>query len=506
MSTVAPEQAPQPGLIARFLRWLLRLADPSSSQTHAPPEITLENVEEIERAGARAQDRLRAEFDRNLRQPVEITGIAFEGVDFFADTRWELHPAMNILLGRNGYGKSMVLRTLAGMLQRDTEVTEALFVSADSDARIVLDLAREGEAETIQRGHDVFLAASSTGKVPLLAIPDSRFSDRSQTVISGGTTFDFATESARHFLQQAPYQEVVETLLLGLALDYFENRGSFELPSFKLINAVVARLTDTDGFRFVEFQRKGLAGVEIRVKTEGIDRPLLIQQASQGTLSVVAIFGLIHKYLQVLAAISGRSAASAAREQRAIVLIDELDAHLHPTWQQKIRDLLIETFPRVQFLVSAHSPLVVAGCGPKEVSVLRATEEDHRFKIEQRDDDFVGMRSQELYAKVFELDDVDSVFLRYANRYAVGDRQEVEARIDELDAKETAGKITPAELEELNRLSLDNLRLKRVADVRERRLDLDEARATLELRDAELALLRERLAALEEPTTRDEPE
>src|SRR3954469_20570322 len=343
--------------------------------------------------------------------------------------------------------------------------------------------------------------------VPLLAIPDSRFTDRSKTVVTSGTSFDFTTEGARHFLTQTPYQEIVDTLLAGLALDYFESNRSLALPSFELLNRVVARLTDTDGFRFVDFRRVGLAGVEILVRTEGIDRPLLVQQASQGTLSVVAMFGLILRFLEQLAAASDRPVGSAAREQRAIVVIDELDAHLHPLWQQRIRDLLIETFPSVQFLVSAHSPLVVAGCGPGEVSVLRrAKGEPRRFCIERSEDDFVGRTSKELYETVFDLDDVDSVFLRYANRYAVGDAQSIGARIDALDEKDTAGKLTSPEAEELARLSLDQGRLRRVAEVREQRLDLREALATLELREAELALLREQLATLEQPTTGDQPE
>jgi predicted ATP-binding protein involved in virulence len=47
------------------------------------------------------------------------------------------------------------------------------------------------------------------------------------------------------------------------------------------------------------------------------------------------------------------------RNEPAIVLIDEIDLHLHPQWQLKIMDALADLFKRTQFIASAHSPLMV---------------------------------------------------------------------------------------------------------------------------------------------------
>lgn len=46
-------------------------------------------------------------------------------------------------------------------------------------------------------------------------------------------------------------------------------------------------------------------------------------------------------------------------ESSGIVLIDEIDLHLHPAWQRKIIPLLKLTFPRIQFIVSTHSPQIL---------------------------------------------------------------------------------------------------------------------------------------------------
>jgi hypothetical protein len=55
----------------------------------------------------------------------------------------------------------------------------------------------------------------------------------------------------------------------------------------------------------------------------------------------------------------------------AIALVDEIDLHLHPRWQREITAHLDRLFPNVQFIVTAHSPLVVQAAGVTNVAVLR---------------------------------------------------------------------------------------------------------------------------------------
>jgi predicted ATP-binding protein involved in virulence len=50
-------------------------------------------------------------------------------------------------------------------------------------------------------------------------------------------------------------------------------------------------------------------------------------------------------------------------KEEGIVLIDELDIHLHPVWQREIAMLLREQFPNIQFIVATHSPMITAGAG-----------------------------------------------------------------------------------------------------------------------------------------------
>ncbi|KGJ11947.1 AAA family ATPase [Paracoccus versutus] len=50
-----------------------------------------------------------------------------------------------------------------------------------------------------------------------------------------------------------------------------------------------------------------------------------------------------------------------------VVLIDEIELHLHPRWQREVRDKLLATFPNVQFVATTHSPFVIQSMKPGEL-------------------------------------------------------------------------------------------------------------------------------------------
>jgi predicted ATP-binding protein involved in virulence len=58
------------------------------------------------------------------------------------------------------------------------------------------------------------------------------------------------------------------------------------------------------------------------------------------------------------------------RKTNGIVLIDELDVHLHPTWQRKLTTALKTAFPAVEFIAASHSPQVLGELKPEEIILL----------------------------------------------------------------------------------------------------------------------------------------
>ena len=64
-------------------------------------------------------------------------------------------------------------------------------------------------------------------------------------------------------------------------------------------------------------------------------------------------------------------------QSEAIVLIDEIELHLHPAWQQRILNDLMRTFPNAQFIVSTHSPQVLTTVEPKHIIVELYRDDDN---------------------------------------------------------------------------------------------------------------------------------
>ncbi len=114
-----------------------------------------------------------------------------------------------------------------------------------------------------------------------------------------------------------------------------------------------------------------------------------------------------------------------------VVLVDEIDLHLHPNWQWKVVDALKNTFPNVQFIVTTHSPIIVASCKEEKLIML------------QLEDAFLDKPSEIVLGKTVKGWMVDSVLREHMQS---GNRDpETSAklkRLTELAREKLAGRIT----------------------------------------------------------------
>ena len=112
----------------------------------------------------------------------------------------------------------------------------------------------------------------------------------------------------------------------------------------------------------------GTRELEIAYRNE--DNELMripINQLSDGYKSTISLVADIAYRMAVL---NPQLLDKVCTETDGIVLIDEIDLHLHPTWQQRILEDLTDIFPKLQFVVSTHAPSVISSAKSENLLIL----------------------------------------------------------------------------------------------------------------------------------------
>jgi predicted ATP-binding protein involved in virulence len=95
---------------------------------------------------------------------------------------------------------------------------------------------------------------------------------------------------------------------------------------------------------------------------------LAVSQMSDGVRGVVSMVAdLAFRCMRLNSPIG----EDAILETRGIVLIDEVDQHLHPGWQQRILQAIRRAFPKIQFIVTTHSPEVLTTVESRQIRILQ---------------------------------------------------------------------------------------------------------------------------------------
>lgn len=140
-----------------------------------------------------------------------------------------------------------------------------------------------------------------------------------------------------------------------------ERRDREKLRDFNyhspVLNAVRRALSEiVDCYKNPRIETRPLRFIMDRIDHDGSTHELRIEQLSEGYKIVIAM-------VADLAARMSEANPDMDNPLNAtgIVLVDEIDLHLHPRWQRDILKQLTNVFPNVQFIVSTHSPVIVIG-------------------------------------------------------------------------------------------------------------------------------------------------
>ena len=145
--------------------------------------------------------------------------------------------------------------------------------------------------------------------------------------------------------------------------------------------------------------------------SETTDGEVVMNALSKGTTSLV---DLVTHLMVGMARYYGD--ATSWQKQPGIFIIDEIDAHLHPSWQRRIIPTLQRHFPNVQIFASTHSPMMVAGLKKGQVHLLKR-DETGQVVWSRNERDIIGWTADEIYRTFMEIEDpTDELTVQRANR------------------------------------------------------------------------------------------
>lgn len=139
------------------------------------------------------------------------------------------------------------------------------------------------------------------------------------------------------------------------------------------------------------------------------------EHLKHGSLPVAALSDGVRNMIGLVADIAHRAVRlnpqfneKAATQTPGVVLIDEVDMHLHPEWQQLVLNALSDAFPLIQFIVTTHSPQVLTTVKRESIRIL-AQDSDGIWSADMPDEETKGDESATVMASVMGVDPVPQV-------------------------------------------------------------------------------------------------
>ncbi|MCD4765102.1 MAG: AAA family ATPase [Methanosarcinales archaeon] len=333
----------------------------------------------------------------------------------------ELNPKLNVFVGVNGSGKSTVLDAIAIMLSWPASriirpgasgrpITENDITNGKSSSSI--QLSSEIDSKTIEwklsknrKGH-----AASKDKSNLLDLKDyvtaiqNQISETSEKVniplfvyypvnravldiplrIRGQHNFDLLTAydnaltSGANFRTFFEWFRVMEDLenekfreYQNLDAEYFEGNSNVSIKPIdsQFPDPQLEAVRDALSNLLPDFSKFTVRRSPLRMEVEKNGKRLTVNQLSGGELNLIAMIGDLARRMAI-----ANPDSTKPLKGSGIVLIDEIDLHLHPKWQRMIVPKLLDVFPNCQFIISTHSPHVITHVQPDRLFLLKQTD------------------------------------------------------------------------------------------------------------------------------------
>jgi len=369
---------------------------------------------------------------------------ALESLDLSFDNGRKKLRQWTLILGENGSGKSALLRALALVLAGVDRLPTLLGEPADwvrmgsAGGFIKIEILNPGEdtAEIAlsflpQDSLQSFLSRNAAA-LDRLGDARQRLSHRYLTVGYGvSRRLSGAKFSTNRF--SSPRAQSVVTLfdpdatcnpLNSWAMELHDRRGAAGIEFLKT--------AFQDLFPGVELSELNLQARELLFNT--LDGVLPLRSLGEGYQNAVAWWGdLLFHITEILPNLKNPLSA------HGILLIDEIESHLHPLWQRQVRDVLMQRLPNFQIVATTYSPFTAQQCAEGELFYLRRAKEKAPASLVAFEGDPRRLKIQQLIASpIFGLDTVASKYV-----------EELRRSYQDLSASEMLGMVDDAQLQQV---------------------------------------------------------
>ncbi|EGQ9579584.1 AAA family ATPase [Vibrio cholerae] len=297
---------------------------------------------------------------------MKVKSIEINGIGGIENINIEFNDHMNFICGPNGIGKTTLLECVAhsfstnstNILKRNVSMESGSFKSTidiegtDQQSNVVIVDFDPGKQSHI---NGLYQHAPK-----LLSLKVSRtFQYQPLAAVSKDINKDSNTS----------FQEAKSGVNISEVKNWFVNRYLYSahdgaLTEQQLNNLELAKRSFSLLNESFSFSKVLAASNEIMVNTPNGD--IYYEYLSSGFKSCLSIiFGII-KDIEF----RFKNPCINALDFDGVILIDELELHLHPEWQAKIAKILVQVFPKAQFITATHSPHILQGANPNEIIAL----------------------------------------------------------------------------------------------------------------------------------------
>ncbi len=305
-------------------------------------------------------------------------------------------PGFNVIIGENGAGKTTLLTFLRRVLSAWSPTPERLV--APADVRETLRVVEGAPTRLVHRPWVLGVEGVAFHGIPFSALDgDMDGSGMSLSETAGPRTQRFHMEAEGNLdlplpllayfspwrepprLRKPRINPAGAPRRLDGYVDAFDLHADFMDFASWFKGFEMQRIEDAKRVSAVEAVRSTVISCipgctdlrwipvlnDIIVTIDGTTH--LIWRLSDGFRTMLSLVGELAWRAAVLNPAFG---ADVAKKITGVVLIDELDLHLHPRWQRRVVNDLRVAFPGVQFIATTHSPFVVQSMRPEEVTNL----------------------------------------------------------------------------------------------------------------------------------------